>query len=368
VIVISRRRILSDAFALFTALVASSALGAGEPSGQTPAAKVLIEFGWDEPDTAFMRRHIAEMETAPFDGCVYHVLAQGPNGTVENVAWKAWSRHAFTEAELAEAREDLRATTFRSFTSNFLRLNTTPADLDWFDDHAAFVANARLMARLAREGRSRGILLDTEQYEGAIFDYRKQGLKQKRSWEEYAAQARKRGREVMAAFQEGFPGLTVLLTFGPSLVRYETEGGKTKPQDTHYGLLAPFVEGMCESAQGDSRIVDGHESSYGYREPKRFDAALATIRAANPAVQAAFGLWLDYDWRAKAWHVDEPSKNYFTPQTFEASVRAALERSDGIVWVYGETPRWWSEKAQTEKLPTAYLEALRRARRGLAPD
>ena len=38
--------------------------------GQT-TRKSLIEFGWDEPDTAFMRAHITEMEKLPFDGKRY---------------------------------------------------------------------------------------------------------------------------------------------------------------------------------------------------------------------------------------------------------------------------------------------------------
>ena len=37
------------------------------------AEKKLIEFGWDEPGTKFMREHIAEMQQTPFDGCVFHV-------------------------------------------------------------------------------------------------------------------------------------------------------------------------------------------------------------------------------------------------------------------------------------------------------
>jgi APA family basic amino acid/polyamine antiporter len=41
-----------------------------------PAARKLIELGWDEPDTAFLRQHIIEMEATPFDGCVYHVSAR----------------------------------------------------------------------------------------------------------------------------------------------------------------------------------------------------------------------------------------------------------------------------------------------------
>lgn len=34
------------------------------PAGKKTMPKRLIEFGWDEPDTAFMRQHIAEMERA----------------------------------------------------------------------------------------------------------------------------------------------------------------------------------------------------------------------------------------------------------------------------------------------------------------
>jgi hypothetical protein len=30
-------------------------------------AKKLIEFGWDEPDIAFMRTHITELQGTPFD-------------------------------------------------------------------------------------------------------------------------------------------------------------------------------------------------------------------------------------------------------------------------------------------------------------
>ena len=36
------------------------------------------------------------------------------------------------------------------------------------------VANARLAGLLARRAHGDGILLDTEQYEGQLFDYRKQ--------------------------------------------------------------------------------------------------------------------------------------------------------------------------------------------------
>jgi hypothetical protein len=331
--------------------------------GAEASEKVIIEFGWDEPDTTFLRKNIEAMERSPFDGCVFHAAAKTRGGTVENFAWKAWGRRTFTEAELAGAFEDLSATRPRRFTSNLLRVNTTPADLDWFDDFTAVVANARLAARLALAGRCRGVLLDTEAYEAPLFSYRKQRNAPERSWDDYAAQVRRRGEEVMAAFQDEFPGLTVLLTFGPSLVLKQTRDGTRPIEDAPDGLLAPFVAGLASAAKGETTVIDGHEPSYGYRNPEQFDTALAAIRkSGGPKVRAGFGLWLDYDWQARGWNSEDPSKNYFTPELFETSLRTALDRTDGVVWVYTETPRWWTESGQPSKLPAAYADALRRSR------
>src|SRR5947208_12940284 len=93
----------------------------------TAAQKRLIEFGWDEPDTAFMRQHVAEMEKTPFDGCVFRVAYPKAGGGRGNFSWECWGERAFTDAELKSALDDLTATRFHRFTHNFLRFNTTPA-------------------------------------------------------------------------------------------------------------------------------------------------------------------------------------------------------------------------------------------------
>ena len=72
-------------------------------------AKELIEFGWDEPDTAFLRAHISEMQQTPFDGCVFHASYDRTNGAKGSLTWEAWGRQAFTRADLAQAFADLRA-------------------------------------------------------------------------------------------------------------------------------------------------------------------------------------------------------------------------------------------------------------------
>jgi len=363
-------------------LVGLGGLGAGAEEGAKPrVVKKLIEFGWDEPDPAFMRKHVEQMEKAPFDGCVFHVDARDAAGkTTGRLTWEGWAQRAFTEAELKNVVDDLKATPFKRFTHNFLRFNTTPAKIDWFDDHAAVISNAKLAAKVAKEGKCAGVLFDIEQYEGQCFNYRKQRDAGTKSYDEYAAKVRERGREVMNAFQEGYPGLTVFLTFGHSLPYAQSGGKKEKLADAGYGMLAPFLDGMVDAAKDGSKLVDGHELSYGYKEPARFDKAYQTMsKDLLPIVGAdakkyrdsysfGFGVWMDNNHRKVGWNETDFSKNYFSPDAFGAAVRKALETSDEYVWVYTEMPRWWSEEGGMVKLPAPYAEAVKKARAGLAKD
>ncbi|MBI4584692.1 MAG: hypothetical protein HY717_11820 [Planctomycetes bacterium] len=339
------------------------------------AAKKLIEFGWDEPDPAFLREHAKEMEATPFDGCVFHINYKKADGGAGNFTWEGWGKRAFTAAELEPALEDLKAAPLTRLRHNFLRFNTTPADLDWFDDFAAILQNARLAAQVAREGKAAGLLFDIEQYNAPLFDYRKQRDAKTKPWPEYAAQVRKRGREVLEAFQEGYPDLTVFLTFGYSLPWHQSRSGKTaRPlEECSYGLLAPFLDGLVEACRGKTRLVDGHELSYAYKEPAQFSQAYHAMReealamVADPARYArvfsfAFGLWMDQDWRRKGWSVENFEKNYFTPAAFQKAVGAAFDEADEYVWIYTETPRWWTAAGKPEKLPQAYVEAVVQAR------
>ena len=360
-------RFVSRGLSLLAALLATAA----------PAhagSKRLIEFGWDIPDTAFLRAHISQMRQTPFDGCVFQVEYAKPDGAKGNFTWQAWGRRAFTEAELHDAFTDLRHTRFGKFKYNFLRLNTTPAHLDWFDDHSAVLANATLAAQLARAGRCPGILFDIEQYDGKLFNYHQQRDAATKPWAVYAAQARLRGREVMQALQAGYPALTVFLTFGYSLPWGDSNNAKATLADCNYGLLAPFLDGMLEAARGGTRFVDGFEHAYAYTTAAEFAAAQQMVKhdllpiVCDPAkyhrvFSLGFGLWLDYNSNKRPWDAADVSKNYFSPTAFETTARAALRATDQYVWIYSQTPRWWSAAGQPVKLPSEYGAALREARR-----
>jgi hypothetical protein len=335
------------------------------------SAKKLVEFGWDEPDTAFMRKHIGEMERTPFDGCVFRIMYRDGKGKAKIFNWDCWGTQAIAEADVREAVEDLKATPFQRFTENFLRLNVTPANVDWFDDFSAIVNNVRVAASVARQGKCRGVMLDVGQYQRPLWSYRKQRDAAAKPWDEYAKQARARGTEVMRGLQEGLPGLTVFLTFGYSLPWSQVSDGALA--DCSYGLLAPFLDGMFEAAGEGVRIVDGYQLSYAMTNPDVFALSRDTMENGVLPIVAdreryrkvaslGFGIWLDCDWRTTGWYTYDPQKNFRTPESFEESVRRALEVSDRYVWIYTEVPRWWTATGKPTKLPKAYDAALRRAR------
>jgi hypothetical protein len=352
-------------------LPALCATAPGQGPGPAEAAK-LIEFGWDEPDTAFMRQHLREMEKTPFDGCVFHLNYPRPDGSTGNFTWECWSTRTFTREELWHAVEDLRALDSPTFTENFLRFNVSPGDVDWFEEFGPILANARLAGEIAKAGRCPGILFDIETYNAEIWRYASLKQSGTQSWDAYAAQVRKRGAEVMQAFQEGYPGLTVFLTFGYCLPWVQAGQKPEGLPEAHYGLLAPFLDGMFEAAGPGVKIVDGYELSYTYKQREQFEGArqmmaegvlpiVADREAYRRHGRFAFGIWMDADWRNRGWQTGPFLGNLFRPMEFRRSLEAALDLCDEYVWIYTETPRWWSAEGP-QQLPRAYEHAVRKAR------
>ncbi|MFO1021691.1 MAG: class I SAM-dependent methyltransferase [Planctomycetales bacterium] len=130
----------------------------GEP---TRKGKKLIEWGGgDEPETSFLRTHLAEMEKLPFDGVVFHVNdRQG-----ENITWNLWGGKTYDRGQLQHAFDDLKTLKPKQLTELFVRVNVTPGKIDWFDDAAwqGVLQNMKVFAQLAKEGAAAGFMFDTE--------------------------------------------------------------------------------------------------------------------------------------------------------------------------------------------------------------
>lgn len=334
-------------------------------SASTKARKKLIEFGWDEPDTRFLREHLHEMEQMPFDGVVFQVKYPTSKGDTAVFEWTCWSPEPIPLEAVKPAIEDLKAVPFQRFTDNFLRFNVTPGNVDWFNDREweSVLHNAEIAARILKEAKIKGLLFDVEQYNTPLFRFPSQP--QHHSFEEYAQQVRLRGRQFIQQLNRGVPKLTLLLTFGYSLARHQ---GKPL-SEAEYGLLEPFLDGMLEGASSQTLFVDGWEFSYPYKTAQQFEEAYRIIREQGPQdpslkkkyqkqFRAGFGLWMDCRSHQIGWHTDRFTRNYFTPMALETALTAALERSDEYVWLYSERLRWWPR----QNLPESYIDAVRNAR------
>src|SRR5688572_88636 len=109
------------------------------PAGAALNGKKLIQSRHGQPDTAFMRQHIAQMEQTPFDGVVFSATTNHNSSFTDAY----WGSEAFTDAHVTNALGDLQATPFNKFTDNFLRVNVTPygmsGGIDWFDNFGNIV-------------------------------------------------------------------------------------------------------------------------------------------------------------------------------------------------------------------------------------
>jgi len=157
-------RVLSATAAVWVVLVAVATQCAPLPS---PAAKKLIEYGWDVPTSAQMQAELATMERRPFDGLIFKL----------NGGYNAFVTNLLESAKFAEDERILRSLPFARFTNNFVLIwGSPPAGFDWFDDTQwrAIEANAKLLVSIGQAARIRGICFDPEPYDFSLWDYAKQ--------------------------------------------------------------------------------------------------------------------------------------------------------------------------------------------------
>jgi hypothetical protein len=333
--------------------------------------KKLIEYGNDVQNTSSVRQHVREYESKlPFDGLVMQVTDK--NGAT--LQWQAFGPNRLDPGDFLRAIDDLKATRFEKFTDNFIVINSNPGNVDWFDGNWSNVAyNASLFARVAKQGGCKGLVFDTEMYEGRLWSYVMADGKPRpgHTLEECRQQARKRGAEWIRAINSEFPDITILLFFGPSQLYLETGGQAAFLEGAPNILLSAFCDGVCEAATPQTTLVDGYEAAYNYRQPDEFIQGRQNIlvnarklsmnsSAFKKHVRAGFGIWPE----SNIWNSDPAkySKNYLTPAGFRAAEYYALEQSDKYVWVYSSAMHWLDGTP-----PEEYLDALRMGKKSPGP-
>jgi hypothetical protein len=340
--------------------------------------KKLIEYGNDAQNTTSVRQHVREYEARlPFDGLVITVSAR--NGLT--LGWHMFETEKLDPADFQQAIEDLKATKFVKLTDNFIATQSSPASVDFFDPKWSNICyNASLFAHVAKVGGCKGLMFDPEMYNQQIWSYIVPPENKPRpghTLEEYRQQARKRGSEWIRAINSEFPDVTLLCLFGPAQLYLETGGEAKRMESAGNILLSAFYDGVCEAATPQTVLVDGYESSYGYRRLAEFqrgkDYILNKARnlSMNPVafkqhVRAGFGICPEYGNADVPWHNDPAdfSKNYFTPNGFREALNHALQVTDRYVWVYSGV-HWLDDLPPQPS--QQYINAMRDAKLGPGP-
>ncbi len=368
--------------ALALALLFASPSFAQTPtdSGGGPIRKKLIELGWGDFGPARFLENLAQIEQTPFDGITLRVdgtdAAGKPVSTFQTCIPKPWKREWFQQ-EI----DTLKKIKSAKLTNNFVRCSLSvskPDFVDAFDDDGwkIIVDHFRTVAWLAKEGGLRGLMFDPEGY-GATVINTKSSAHPEKSFEEYAAQVRKRGREVMAAMAKEYPDMvffTLFMNAGTALGALGDDPREGLAQGGRYALYPAFVNGWLDAAPPTLTIVDGFEPSYPHSDEAQYlkhvnamrNTTLALVSPENrfkfrAQVQAGLAIYLDAF--VGAARNDVHSDVYTDPplegrlvDRLQQATSSALDAADEYVWVFNEQYRWWPDGVNPEA--TRYWEEI----------
>lgn len=344
---------------LLTLLFATVCFAQNQPA----AGKKLIYFGWGYPSPQWLAENTALADSLGFDGvCLDLNFTRG--GKEYRLGWLGFGGPEAKVSDFQGHIETLRGIKFTNLKHNFLRMNATPGDFDVFDDDFdTVIRNFRVAAQVAKQAGFVGILFDPEHYGKTPYHYQSRKYAEQKSFDEYRAKYRERGAQVMRAINAALPEAVVLTTWANSIPAIQAKHGDILKSG--YNLLPAWYDGMVSAATDRTKIIDGYETSYGFKQRQQFLEAYYTMlnkgRALSDVpqeyrehVSAGFGIWAD---NGSKFDPQDFTKNYFTPEELEQTLGMAFEISDEYVWMYNHHIGWWKGEA-----PAAYVAALKQAR------
>jgi hypothetical protein len=312
--------------------------------------KKLIDYGWNNPSSQFVRENIVQMEKKPFSGFTLR-LATGSD---------IFNKVAYPDADFEQDRANLKATQFSTLSDNFVVMTVRlEPGWSWFSsaDWNAVESNVRNYAKTAAVGKFKGIVFDPEPYGLSPWRYSAETYGGK-SFDTVSSVVRERGRSFIKAVHAELPGAKILSFWFLTLLKtqLEQEGGALEKAD--YALLLPFAEGWLDAAEGET-FLDGTENAYynlnaeDFVENREFfEGASDILSSENQAkyrssVNLSYGVFLDgvLDlWtspRFVGFYLKSAAERL---KLLEHNVYHSLKNADEYVWVYGENVDWWKGK------------------------
>ena len=311
---------------------------------------------------------VKQWQETGLDGLVFSITShdRGNPAKYWNMTGQWWALTPRTyeefipDIEAFQSIEDWGRLTDNFLWSSIAVWHETIKCQNWFsdDDWKIILANVRLQARIAKECGFKGILLDTEQYEGhsaagtwhipfsypnyAEDGYQKAGESMPRPFDEVAAKIRQRGTEYAEAICDEYPGLTLFVI--PALYEWPRRLGSGPLENNHNGLYPSFIDGLLLGLDEEATILSGNEITYTKtryvdmgRARRSYDDAIEELCTVPEHLKAkmsfAPGIWVD---AGRVWSDTDVSVNVRSPEEHRQAVVNAFRVSGKYAWLYGE--------------------------------
>jgi hypothetical protein len=240
--------------------------------------KYLINFDSATRSTATVKTYAAKYEQMPFDGMLVNALfVNAMHSVAQPVSTWFMSTYTIDWPSLATSLSDAQTTVFNKFSQNLLKLQVVVvskyAIADWMSESIrAMIWNARMAARFARQAGYRGVFIDFEPDNTTatrkIFNYSDRPFASTYTFAQYKAKAKLVAQQMMEAFQDEYPNIRVVISFG-----YEQCIKENNPpiETDNYGLYASFLDGMFDARAGQCEIHNYFEDGYGHYDQANID-------------------------------------------------------------------------------------------------
>jgi len=327
--------------ALLALLLLTSSAASPPPVSGSAALIYAGWFGNTTPTPSFINANLAFLESQPFDGLV--VYLRDPGLSV-NVTAQVMTTNPLSYESALWVMSPLVGLNFTHLTQNLgMILGNSPPD--FFDDWSITIQNFANVARAAKDSGLKGLCFDNEQYFSPWGDYGSHlRYFSTKTFAEYQAQARLRGKQVMEAMVAQFPDIAVITLHGPYVSEPAAPAALQFPQwQSGNELLGPYFAGFMEGAGSTAANIDGGEI-YTLRSASEFDASYGWRKndLASSAVNCAFiPAALRAEWPGRSsisfGVYDVPFGGAgMDPTILRSTIANSLRRADRYVWFYSE--------------------------------
>ena len=348
-------------FSIFAAVLLATITATAQ--NFTIPQKKLIHFGWNTPGrVAHYQRPLNELtEDAPFDGVGIWIsvdLKRDGKTITYNFGSAKGAPQMIYKEDFNEWIPAIRRLQQTRLKYNFIRSSSCLMQADWFDDEAwkRSLNNFGMLAYLAKESGCQGISLDIEAYgfSGKPLLFRPE---LGHTFEETAAQVRKRAAEWITELNRQFPDLTLFTFFWTSQCASLQQAMHSETQNaSDTGLQIAFFNGVYDAAPPTMKIVDGNEGA-GYhaatlRDYERISSNYRRFGHAwidqknqdkfRKITQLGYSLYMDsYVPRANPGSYNLFTKSDNPTKLLEINMKRCLDFSDEYVWMWAEKGTFW---------------------------